>query len=358
MKDPLRSEARLDNRPGLNPARLTRLVTRAVRACALDLTGLVVFTEAASGAYVVTPVLAAAAGAERVIAIARTTRYGHSDDVTTVTRQLARAAGVDDRLEVVTEKSADALARADIVTNSGHVRPIDGATVAWMKPTAVVSLMYEAWEFRERDVDLEACRARGVAVAGTNEHHPVLGLYPFLGAMAIKQLMDAGIGLRGSQILFVCDNSFRPFIEHDLAVAGAEVDTVETSTRWFDRDAYDAVLVAVTPRTPSALDPAAVGAIAERFPGAVVVQFWGDLDRRLLAHHGLSFWPEEAPRPGHMAALPSSIGPEPVVLLQAGGLKVGEVLARARLAGQSVAEAVAAVVHGGYGTALEEQRRQ
>ena len=39
---------------------------------------------------------------------------------------------------------------ADVVTNSGHVRPIDAETVAWMKPTAVVPLMYEAWELAAR----------------------------------------------------------------------------------------------------------------------------------------------------------------------------------------------------------------
>jgi hypothetical protein len=39
-------------------------------------------------------------------------------------------------------------------------------------------------------------------------------------------------------------------------------------------------------------------------------------------------WPPEAPPPGHMGVLPSAVGPEPIVRLQAGGLKVGEVLAR------------------------------
>ena len=34
-----------------------------------------------------------------------------------------------------------------------------------------------------------------------------------------------------------------------------------------------------------------------------------------------------APRPGHMGVLPSAIGPEPIIRLQAGGLKVGQLLA-------------------------------
>jgi hypothetical protein len=41
-------------------------------------------------------------------------------------------------------------------------------------------------------------------------------------------------------------------------------------------------------------------------------------------------WPAETPRPGHMGILPSALGPEPIVRLQSGGLKVGQVLAGGR----------------------------
>ena len=50
-----------DMRPGLDPRRLIRLMSAAIGRCGLDLSGLTVLTEAASGAYVVTPVLAAMA---------------------------------------------------------------------------------------------------------------------------------------------------------------------------------------------------------------------------------------------------------------------------------------------------------
>ena len=45
--------------PGLNNKRMLHLMRAAVERCRLDLRGAVVLTEAASGAYVVTPVLAA-----------------------------------------------------------------------------------------------------------------------------------------------------------------------------------------------------------------------------------------------------------------------------------------------------------
>jgi hypothetical protein len=72
--------------------------------------------------------------------------------------------------------------------------------------------------------------------------------------------------------------------------------------------------------------------IVRSAPGAVVVQYWGDLNRAALATASVPVWPPEPPPPGHMGILPAAIGPEPIVRLQAGGLKVGEVLGCGRRA--------------------------
>src|SRR2546426_12830605 len=111
--------------PGLNPKRLIRLMKTAIESCQIDLSSFVVLTEAASGAYVVTPVLAAMAGARRVFALTRTTtHYGTAEQIRAQTLDLARLAGVEAQIEIVTEKTPEIFAVADIVTNSGHVRPI------------------------------------------------------------------------------------------------------------------------------------------------------------------------------------------------------------------------------------------
>src|SRR3954451_5381304 len=176
-----------DTRPGLDPRRLVRLMRAAVDRCDLDLKGLTVLTEAASGAYVVTPVLAAMAGAD-VLAVAAGNAYSSDEEIRELTLGIARLAGVMDRIELVVGKDAAIIGSADIVTNSGQVRPIDAETVSHLKPSAVVPLMYESWEYREADLDLEACRARGIAVAGTNERHPAVDVFSYLGEMALLQL--------------------------------------------------------------------------------------------------------------------------------------------------------------------------
>jgi hypothetical protein len=316
-----------DVRPGLDPRRLVRLMSAAIDRCRLDLAGRNVLTEAASGAYVATPVLAAMAGAD-VCALAAGTPYASSDEIRKVTIEVAALAGVTGRLEFAASKEARHIRAADIVTNSGQVRPIDAEMVAHMKPGAIIPLMYESWEFRASDVDLEACRSRGIIVAGTNEQHPDVDGFAYLGQLAVKQLHDAGIAIRGSRIVVLCDNSFGSNIVHDLRKLEAEVIGARRLTAEVLAPYCDAVLLALQPRNDPVLTIVEAELIRESAPGAVVVQYWGDTDRSALATAGVPVWPEEEPRAGHMGVLFSAIGPEAVIRLQAGGLKVGEVLAR------------------------------
>jgi len=317
-----------DERPGLNPKRLVALMHEAIARLRLDLSGAVVFTEAASGAYAVTPVLAAMAGADRVFAVSRTTKHGSFEEISADTRRLATLAGVAPRLEIIAQKTREIVSRADIITNSGHVRPINAEMISWMKPGAVIPLMYEAWEFRDADLDLAACHQHGIRVAGTNERHPAVDVFRFLGDMSLKLLLDMGVAPSYSRVLVLCDNDFAPFIERGLTGAGANVTPVEALHLAPSDGTFDAVIVALKPQAAPVITGADAAVIARRWPGAALGQFWGDVDRGALEMAGVSTWPASPPAPGHMGVLPSDVGPEPVVRLQCGGLKVGEALLR------------------------------
>ena len=324
----------IDERPGLNPKRLVTLMQEAIARLRLDLSGAVVFTEAASGAYVVTPILAALAGADQVFAVSRTTKYGAFEEISSDTQRLAKLAGVESRLEIITQKAREIVNQADIITNSGHVRPIDAEMISWMKEGAVIPLMYEAWEFRDTDLDLEACRKRGIQVAGTNERHPAVDVFSFLGDMAIKLLLDMGVALSHSRVLALCDNDFAPFIERGLTGAGVNVVIRESLHQAPSDGSFDAIIVALEPQAEPVITAADAAIISKRWPSTALAQFWGDVDHSALQAEGVSVWPPSPPAPGHMAILPSDVGPESVVRLQSGGLKVGEVLLR--LANQNV----------------------
>src|SRR5438034_8191063 len=85
----------------MNEPRVRWLMEKAIEAFELDLSGLVVLTEAATGYYQLTPLIAALAGADRVLALTRDSQFGPAVDVRDATLALAARWGVDERIEVL-----------------------------------------------------------------------------------------------------------------------------------------------------------------------------------------------------------------------------------------------------------------
>ena len=166
---------------------------------------------------------------------------------------------------------------ADIVTNSGQVRP----------SRCRDRQLHEAFgrgsaHVRELGVPGGGSRppgvpGRGIVVAGTNERHPAVDVFSFLGQMAVLQLHEAGIPVRGSRLLVVCDNDFSPFILRELERGSPGHASARSMRRL--QPACDAVLLAVQPSDRPAVGPAEAELLSRMAPGAVLVQYWGDTDR-------------------------------------------------------------------------------
>ncbi|MBS3652127.1 hypothetical protein KEU06_26365 [Pseudaminobacter sp. 19-2017] len=300
----------------------------AIDSTELDLSGLTVLTEAASGAYATTAVIAAMAGAEKVNAFVRPSRYGSVADVQSCVMQLASFVGVENQVTILEDLREDALSRVDIVTNSGHLRPLSADLIDNLPDYAVIALMFEAWEFRANDIDVDACRRRNIPIVGVNERHPAVDVFSFLGPLCVKQLHDCGFAGYRNRVALICDNDFGASLAHGLSAVGASID-VFTDAGDLVREEWDAIVIALTPGEEPRVGPSEIHHIANCVPpGAVVIQFWGDVDHEAARSMGLSIWPALRPRPGHMAVLLSDIGPEPIVRLQAGGLRAAELVRR------------------------------
>lgn len=267
-----------------------------------------------------TPVIAALAGAE-VTALAKQTDYGNVDEIFDQTRTLADSCGVWDRIEIVESLDDRHLASVDIVTNSGHLRPLDANRVSRMRPGAVIPLMYESWELRASDVDLDACRRRGVRVGGTNERHPAVGVFDYLGLIVVKTALCEGHCLIGERCLVISDNDFGKYVHRSLEANGATVYTVRCAAN-ASREQWDIVVIATTP-------PLCGGQVTglDGLDASLWCQLWGDVERP----GATGVWsPRDEPKRGHMGIGLSVLGPTPVVKLQAGGLKCGELMLEAR----------------------------
>jgi hypothetical protein len=345
------------NHSDLCESKVKRLIEEFTDVLNLDLSDLVVLTEAASGNYVFAPLIAAMAKAERVIAVTKDSKYEKAKKIIDNTLSMAKSFGVKrDSIQIVNDLRPDLIEEVDIVTNLGFVRPISKGFISHLKESAVISLMYETWELRDQDIDLAESLQRGIPVLGLNEQHDALKIFDYIGHLCMKILFEAGLEIFKSKIAVVGNNEFGKNIIKTLTAAGAEVlcatrfdlrlirelgGTKIGNSMKGDRAQQsikdcDALVVNTYPDQNIVIgehgDISAVR-LFDLSPETVIVQFNGLIDRKSLGGYGFTCLPIEEPTAGHMGWTLAYLGPKPVIALNCGGLKVGELLARARLKG-------------------------
>lgn len=317
----------------VNNARVMHIIREAIKDFTLDLTDLVVYTEAATGYPGYAPIIAAMTRAKKVFAITKDSKYGAKEDVLDYTHDLAHSVDIEDKIEVVFDHDSDDIAQADIITNTGFVRPIDRWMADSMKPTAVTPLMFETWEHRSEDVDLIACRENNILVMGTNENDERLKIFNYLGALCAKQLLNQDIEIFNSKIMIMGSGTFCFELEHFFHSMGADIRT------WENADA----LIIADDKTDRLIIGENGDITAKKLwmlsPHITVLQLKGRIDRKDLDKYAIPYMPKVDRGKGHMGFILDDLGPKPSIRLLVAGLKVGEAMARARLEGKSVEEA-------------------
>lgn len=302
---------------------LTRLVSsikKAISRLNLNLKGLKIVTECATGIYACTPVIALLAGVKKVVTYGRDSKFGKfysaKEDVITLLQNL-NAPSLNLIITNNQKELIDHIKDADIITNSGHLRPLDRHKLENMKVNAVIPLMYEAWEFRETDIDISFCKEKSIKVAGTNERHPNVGVFDYLGTLVVKALIDTGMEIVNNKYLLICDNDFKEYIAKTLLSMGAEVQFYPTR----DLVGLDGIIFAHTPAICGGKLKINYDYLPKEVP--ICLQLFGDVNRNFF---NTKWIPKVEPDEGHMGLYLSDLGVETVVRLQAGGLKVAELL--------------------------------
>jgi hypothetical protein len=209
--------------------------------------------------------------------------------------------------------------------------------------------MYEAWEWREGDVDLGYARQRSIQVGATNERHPAVDVFGYLGDMALKQLLDSGSCPYRNKLVLLANNDFGPYIARvlgtvcdGLAVVAPDEHRASYSglrgVEWVGGfpdvhlpepyRAAEAVVFTAYPFDELWIGegtPVDVASLTRALEHPLVLRFAGDVDVHALKAHQVRYFPENV-RPGHMGVLPSAVGFDPVIRLQAGGLKSAEAM--------------------------------
>ena len=305
-----------------------------------------VLTESASGAYACTPVLAALGGAE-VHAFARDSKYGSARECIKEVQTLAELCGVSDRIHFHTEKNEMPWERATVITNSGALRPLDSAVLERVSASCRIPLMFEAWEFRAQDLDLDFCKLKGIRVAGTNERHPQVDVFGYLGDLVVRLIQDAKQTPYRNKFIVVSNNDFTPYLCKPLVSMSAAVgvycpleykseienlgatylgdwNSTEIPNDW---KSTSAVIYTGSPFSENLWGnfPLLNFHVWKSLNSPLLLRFAGDVSEADFVQHEINFHPEQVPA-GHMGILPSAIGWDPIIRLQAGSLKVAQLM--------------------------------
>lgn len=311
---------------------------------ALDLAGKVVITEAASGPYAATAVYAALAGAD-VHAFVKDSRFGSVAEVKEQVLALASPLNCANRIQFYESKDLLPWSIADVVTNSGSLRPIADEYLLQCPNSCVLSLMFEDWEYREQDFSLTTCKQKNIRVVGVNERHPQVDVFGYLGDMVIRLIQDAGKTPYRNAFIVVGNNDFVPYMLKPLTASAARVGVFAPSNYKSSIDHLGAQYLGesenfhVQPEWESAEAVIYTGApfthvrwhetdslhVSElsKLNNPLLLRFAGDIDEQNLTAHNIAYYPR-AVASGHMGIIPSQIGWDPILRLQAGGLKVAE----------------------------------
>ena len=329
-------------------ARARSIAVGIVQDYDLDLKGFTVYTEAATGPYRFTPCIAALAGAQ-VIAIAQDSIWGSCTKIYAEQQKISRQWGLKNAPRIVFEKCAKDLESADIITNTGHVRPINEQMISSLKPDAVVALMWETYEWRNDELDIEQCRANDVLVMGTDETR--IGFLEYVPETLVKMLHSVSISVHGGTFLYLSSEPIAGIVVRSFAAWDAEV----RCSGFIERPECPYFISSRSEEFLSYLKSCDAIICDERFdkrpllgkqglididwltihcPGITIVNRHGFHDPGILMESNIACVPDAQPVAWHKPKATTAIlGLRPVITLMTAGLKVGEAMARGRLMG-------------------------
>ena len=312
-----------------NSARVENLIVRTIEELKVSLTDKVIITEAGSGLYLYMPVIAALTGAEEVIVCVKDTGYGKADDI------IRNCKGLIERLSINTtftfrknQVEIQDLNRADVVTNSGMLRPLDREKIKHMKSSAVIPLMYEKWELRSCDIDIAAAKEFGIKVAGTSESTKQCAVFQYVGPLVLKLCLEAGYEVLNNKIVLWSSDAFGDEIEHYFVKCGANIIRPKTIDELYQQCQLGTEILILADykekRNLNDFSNIDFKYINEQNSKLGLIHLFGDLNFDLFSQIFPVVYPFKDGYVSTMSQTLAYVGPTPFVKLMCAGFKVAE----------------------------------
>jgi hypothetical protein len=317
----------------MNFNRAVHLIKKSISTLKLDLTDKVILTEVGSNEYGLLPIIAAMANAKLVFAWTRDSSYGKAEDIISKCTEYLKILNIESKVSFHNGIiNISHLEQADIITNSGFLRPLDQNKLKHVKSGAVIPLMFEKWELRNDEIDIAFCKERNIKVAGTWENHPSIRVFENVGPLAIKMAFEAGYEVFDNNIIVWSDDDFGLEIEKSFLRLGANKVVKLNNLNDLLDNMHDVDFIFIADYHEQrnyfkqVFDLERMSKINSSFG---IVHLYGNLSKSdLEKYNSITLHPYIDGFAHRMTYTLGYLGLKPIINLQTAGLKVGEYLVK------------------------------
>ena len=300
----------------------------------LDLSGFNVLTEVGSNGYTYLPLIASLAGAKNVFAWCKDTSYGIASDMVLVAMKAEEIWGTSDTINYrLNDRRIEDIKNADLITNSGMIRPLDSKFIKNVRSSTVISLMFESWELRMNDIDLAECEKNNVIVTGVSEKNSIMNIFEYTGVLAVKLLLSSNIEIYNSKILVWSNDEFGQVAYNWLKKLSPKsiVISNDMSTFYDILDKIDVIYICDYHEERNYFGEAGfmdIEKIVELNSNLVICHLYGNISLQECNINGIEIYPQKSGKAKIMTESLAHLGLEPIIQLMIAGLKAGQEVLR------------------------------
>jgi len=226
--------------------RIYRSIIKSIEEFNLDLSGEVVLSELGTNEYNFVALIPILAKAKKVIII-------HNEDLlfdqlrSNFLTFLKEFKVKNNNFLFVSKKELQTVKKEiTIISNCGNVRPIDQMLVQGMDRLKVVGLMYDGWELRKSDVDVDYLTKNHIKLVAVNETHKNHNIFSYVGPLCAKLCMESKHEIMDEKFLVWSNDPFGKYISKYLEQMGAKeiISTVDKNQFYRSLPNLDVIVLA------------------------------------------------------------------------------------------------------------------
>lgn len=309
--------------------RIIRLIKQYCTQLKLNLEGQVVLTELASGPYRYLPAIAAFAGAKKVIAYTKDSKFGSKKDIIENGNLFFQKLNILDKIQIKTDLEDQDFSEATLVINSGFLRPINSDFIQKLNPGTLISLMYDAWELRDDDISIESCIKRNIKVVGTNENSEYFPIFSYCAPLILKMTLNAGYEVLNNTILVWSSDDFGIQAKQAFQNNGAKevIMTTDLSVLNHHMATLDFIFICnYNQEVPYFKEGGCfdVSNFVKQNSTIGVIHLFGEIGIDVLEKKGIFYYPRREGKASQMTFTLADLSPLPLLKLQIASLKAAQ----------------------------------